>query len=96
MAFAADPVTRADRALIARTAAIADQFTDKQQAFIEFVLSQYVKQGVGELDAEKLSPLLKLRYSAISDAFVELGTPEQVRRLFVGFQRHLYERRYRP
>jgi len=51
-----------------------------------------VKQGVDELDQEKLSPLLKLKYNnAIADAFAELGKPEQVRRVFVGFQRHLYE-----
>jgi type I restriction enzyme R subunit len=56
-----------------------------------FVLAQYVSQGVDELDAEKLSPLLKLKYrNAIADAFVELGQPEQVRQVFVGFQRHLY------
>ena len=71
--------------------ATAAEFTDKQRAFVDFVLAQYVKQGVGELDAEKLSPLLKLKYNnAIADAFAELGKPDQVRRVFVGFQRHLY------
>jgi hypothetical protein len=35
-------------------------------------------------------PLLQLKYRALSDAFAELGKPEQVRRVFVGFQRHLY------
>ena len=89
VAFAADPVTRADRAAAARSAAAAE-LTDKQQAFVDFVLAQYVKQGVDELDAEKLSPLLRLRYQALSDAFVELGKPDQVRQVFVGFQRHLY------
>lgn len=48
------------------------------------------KQGVDELDAEKLSPLLRLRYKALNDAFAELGNPEKVRQVFVGFQRHLY------
>ena len=32
-----------------------------------------MKQGVDELDAEQLSPLLRLRYQALSDAFAELG-----------------------
>jgi len=51
-----------------------------------------VKQGVDELDDAKLKDLLKLKYNnAISDAFAELGQPDQVRRVFVGFQRHLYE-----
>lgn len=50
----------------------------KQQQFPDFVLSQYVKEGVGELDQEKLPSLLELKYNAISD-------------VFVGFQRYLYE-----
>jgi type I restriction enzyme R subunit len=89
VAFAAEPVSRADRAAAAHAAAAAE-FTGKQQAFVDFVLAQYVKQGVDELDAEKLSPLLRLRYRALDDAFAELGRPDQVRRVFVGFQRHLY------
>ena len=89
VAYARDPLTREARAEVARAAAVGE-FTDKQQAFIDFVLAQYVKQGVDELDAEKLSPLLRLRYKALNDAFAELGKPEQVRQVFVGFQRHLY------
>jgi type I restriction enzyme R subunit len=90
VSFAAPPVTRAKGAAAAK-AATGLEFTDKQRAFIDFVLAQYVAQGVDELDAEKLSPLLKLKYrNAIADAFAELGRPDQVRRVFVGFQRHLY------
>ena len=91
VAFAADPISREARAQAARLASVADQMTDRQQAFIDFVLAQYIKQGVDELDADKLPPLLKLKYSAMQDAFAELGKPDQVRALFVGFQRHLYE-----
>jgi len=90
VAFAAQPVTRADRAAAAK-AATAAELTDKQQAFVEFVLAQYVSQGVNELDQEKLSPLLRLKYKGLDDAFAELGKPEEIRGLFVGFQRHLYE-----
>jgi type I restriction enzyme R subunit len=91
VAFAADPVTRTDRAAAAK-AATAAEFTDKQRAFVDFVLAQYVKQGVDELDQDKLSPLLKLKYkNALADAFAELGRPDQVRQVFVGFQRHLYQ-----
>jgi type I restriction enzyme, R subunit len=89
VAFAAEPVTRAERAAAAKSAT-ATEFSDKQRAFVEFVLAQYVKQGVDELDQEKLSPLLRLRYRALNDAFAELGKPEDVRRVFVGMQRHLY------
>jgi type I restriction enzyme R subunit len=89
VAFAAAPQSRQQRAERARQMA-SGEFTDKQQAFIDFVLSQYVQQGVDELDQEKLSPLLRLKYRALPDAFAELGKPDQVRKVFVGFQRHLY------
>ena len=92
VAFASTPQSREARAAAAR-AATATEFTDKQRAFVDFVLGQYVKEGVDELDVDKLSPLLKLKYrNALSDAFAELGRPEQVRGVFVGFQRHLYTR----
>ena len=77
------------RAAAAKLAA-AVGLTDKQRAFVDFVLAQYVDQGVDELDQEKLSPLLRLRYKALNDAFAELGKPDAVRQLFVGVQRHLY------
>jgi type I restriction enzyme, R subunit len=89
VSFAAEPVPRSQRAAAARSAT-ATEFTDKQQAFVDFVLAQYVSQGVDELDAERLSPLLRLKYQALNDAFTELGKPDQVRRVFLGFQRHLY------
>ncbi len=68
------------------------QFTGKQQAFVDFVLAQYVEQGVEELDTDKLSPLLKLRYrNAMADALSDLGSAAQIRQVFVGFQRYLYQ-----
>jgi type I restriction enzyme R subunit len=89
VAFASAPRSREERADHARRIT-SSEFTDKQRAFIDFVLAQYVQQGVEELDQEKLSPLLRLKYRALPDAFAELGQPEQVRKVFVGFQRHLY------
>jgi len=71
---------------------IHSNYSDKQRGFLEFVLAQYVKQGVDELDQEKLSPLLKLKYqNAISDAVADLGSVEEIRDAFTGFQRFLYE-----
>ena len=91
VAFAVATQTRTVRANRA-TVAVHELFNDKQQAFVDFVLLQYVEQGEGELDTEKLSPLLKLRYNnAIADAIKDLGQPEQIRHTFVGFQRHLYQ-----
>jgi type I restriction enzyme, R subunit len=92
VSFAAEPVSREARAAAARTAAEM-ALTDPQRAFVDFVLVQYVAQGVEELDQDKLSPLLRLRYQALGDAFAELGEPERIREIFVGFQQHLYVKR---
>ena len=73
-----------------RRPSIQATFPEKQQAFLDFVLSQYVTEGVEELDQDKLSPLLILRYNAISDAILELGAPPEIRDMFVGFQQYLY------
>ncbi len=88
--FTSPPITRTDRAAKAREN-IQSRFDDKQRAFLDFVLAQYVKEGVDELDQEKLSPLLRLKYNnAIADAIADLGSPEQIRSVFVGFQQYLY------
>ena len=90
VAFALPTMTREERADKARRA-IHEHYNDKQEAFLGFVLSQYVKEGVEELDQEKLSPLLKLKYNnAIADAVAELGKPEEIGRVFSGFQKYLY------
>lgn len=91
VAFAQPPVTREERAAYAKRE-IHDHFNNKQQAFLEFVLSQYIKEGVEELDQEKLSPLLKLKYAAIADAVADLGDAGQIRKVFVGFQKYLYRK----
>jgi len=91
VAFALAPYTRAERAAMAKME-VSQHFTDKQQAFVEFVLAHYVKEGVEELDAEKLTPLLRLRYNnAIADAVDDLGSADQIRKVFVRFQRYLYQ-----
>ena len=91
VAFALTPLTREERAARAKLE-ISTHFDSKQQAFLDFVLAQYVKVGVHELDQAKLSPLLKLKYNnAIADAMADLGQPEQIRTVFVGFQKYLYQ-----
>ena len=91
VAYALPPLTREERATRAKVA-IHAHFNSKQQAFLEFVLAQYVKVGVQELDQQKLSPLLKLRYNnAIADAVADLGRPEEIGQVFSGFQKYLYQ-----
>ena len=91
VAYALPTRTREERAAGARPA-ISTHFSSKQQAFLDFVLSQYVKVGVYELDKEKLSPLLRLKYNnALADAFVDLGQPAEISQVFSGFQKFLYQ-----
>jgi type I restriction enzyme R subunit len=91
VAFAAAPETRAKRADQAK-AETHQHFNDRQQVFLDFVLAQYVTQGVDELDADKLTPLLRLKYNnAISDAVADLGGTTRIRDMFAGFQKYLYE-----
>lgn len=48
--------------------------------------------GVEELDQEKLRPLLLLKYhNAIADAVADLGKPEEIKLVFSGFQKFLYQ-----
>jgi type I restriction enzyme R subunit len=90
VAYALPPLTREERAARAK-AAINGQVSSKQQAFLEFVLGHYVGSGVDELDTEKLGPLLRLKYGdSITDAIRDLGKPEEINRVFVGFQKYLY------
>jgi type I restriction enzyme R subunit len=92
VAYALPTLTREERATQAKVS-INAQFNSKQQAFLDFVLSHYVKEGVQELDQEKLTPLLRLKYhDSIADATADLGRPEEIGRVFAGFQKYLYER----
>ena len=70
---------------------INSQFTTKQQAFLDFVLQHYITVGVEELDQDKLTPLLRLKYhDSIADAVADLGKPDEIGKVFAGFQRYLY------
>ncbi len=91
VAFALQPVTREERANKAKTV-IHVQFNDKQQAFLDFVLAQYVKEGVDELDQAKLTPLLRLKYrDSLADAVADLGPATEIGKVFSGFQKYLYQ-----
>ena len=90
VAFALQPLTRTNRADSAK-GKIHQHFADKQSAFIDFILGQYIKQGVHELNQEKLKDLIRLKYQSIHDATSELGNASEIRQLFVGFQKYLYQ-----
>jgi type I restriction enzyme, R subunit len=90
VAYARPPLTREVRAANAKVY-INTRFSAKQQVFLDFVLSHYVTVGVEELDQEKLTPLLRLKYhDSIADAVAGLGNPNEIGKVFAGFQKYLY------
>jgi type I restriction enzyme R subunit len=88
--FASAPIAREARAFYAKRE-IHTSFGERQEAFLAFVLSQYVADGVDELALDKLGDLLKLQYGALGDAIDTLGPVDEIRGMFTGFQRYLYE-----
>ena len=89
IAYASPPISRRERVL-AHKALIFSHYMGKQQEFLEFVLEQYIKEGVGELDRSKLPKLLELKYHAVRDAVTQLGSVAIISEVFIGFQQYLY------
>ena len=89
VAYAKAPLTREVRAANAKVY-INSRFSAKQQVFLDFVLQHYIAEGVEELDQQKLTPLLRLKYGAIQDAVADLGQPEEIGMAFASFQQYLY------
>jgi type I restriction enzyme R subunit len=90
VAYALPPLTREQRASKAKVE-LTPHFNSKQRVFLEFVLSHYVLAGVEELDQEKLTPLLRLKYrDSLADAIEDLGNPLEIGRAFADFQKYLY------
>tara|TARA_R110002096_G_scaffold246973_1_gene439359 strand:- start:1490 stop:3952 length:2463 start_codon:yes stop_codon:yes gene_type:complete len=88
VAYHRELVPRLERATKAKVQ--INDYNQKQQEFLNFVLDQYVKEGVDELNVDKLSPLLLLKYKGIADAKRELGDIKSIRNTFIGFQEFLY------
>lgn len=88
IAYSTPTQQRTDRAALAR--AHFDAYDDQQRAFLDFVLQQYVTEGVDELQPEKLPVILQLKYRSIPDATRALGDVARIRETFTGFQRWLY------
>ncbi len=92
IAYSAKPVTREERVASAQQNIFAS-LDNNQKEFLEFVLSKYIETGVEELDQEKLPHLLELKYHSVNDGAEKLGGVARIRKLFIDFQRYLYEER---
>lgn len=90
ISYARKPITRSERVAQAKSN-IYSLLNDRQSDFINFVLANYVQDGIDELDIANLSKILMSKYGALSDAEKNLGTTEEIQSIFIDFQRYLYQ-----
>jgi type I restriction enzyme R subunit len=76
--------------VLAHKSLIFSRYIGKQQEFLDFVLDQYIKDGVEELDRAKLPQLLELKYHTVRDAVTQLGSVANISEVFIEFQQYLY------
>ena len=89
IAYAKEPVTRAARVETNRDN-IYNLIGPAQREFVEYVLRNYVQNGVDELEISKLSTVLEAKYGSIHAAQQKLGSAKDIRCTFIDFQQQLY------
>ena len=89
IAYHKDVVPRIQRATKAKLKIV--NYDKEKQEFLDFVLKQYVDNGIKELDDARLKDLLIVKYNAIEDAKNKIGSIGTIRDTFIGFQKYLYE-----
>lgn len=89
VAYSKKPVERSTRVAKAESQ-IYKSLKDKEKEFIDFVLSKYVEGGVDELDINRLSSLVKLKYKSLHDGQKVLGDVDEIKTTFIEFQKYLY------
>lgn len=90
IAYNKSPMERAERVRLMHEE-ILNEISEKQVPFMEFVLQQYVENGVDELSLNQLPELVKLKYGTIKDACDKMGvTGKDLKKIFTDFQKTLY------
>jgi type I restriction enzyme R subunit len=89
IAYNISPITREKRVANAQSE-IFQFLNNEQKEFVEFVLMKYIESEVFEINEDKLTNLLKLKYHTIKDAKLKLGEIHVIRNTFVEFQKYLY------
>ncbi|WP_413684365.1 EcoAI/FtnUII family type I restriction enzme subunit R [Prochlorococcus sp. MIT 1011] len=90
IAYAKKPVTRELRVETNRSN-ILNLLNQNQREFVEYVLRNYVEVGVDELDISKLSTVLTAKYGSINAAQEQLGSVQDIQKMFIDFQQYLYK-----
>lgn len=91
IAYNKDLLPRTERAEKAKIS--LQDYNQQQQQFLNFILEQYVQQGISELDDKKLPELIELKYNSLNDARNILGSVKDIRNLFINFQERLYKKK---
>ena len=91
VAFQKQPVSRKDRVVSAERD-IYENVSDNEREFIDFILSRYVDGGGEELEIDRLSKHIELKYLSMVDGQKVLGSPQNIKEIFVNFQKYLYQR----
>ena len=89
IAYLKQPVTRAARVKTSEQK-VYNLLNEQQRDFVRYVLQNYVKDGVDELDDKKLGVILQAKYGSLPDAQRQLGSINEIRTTFIDFQQHLY------
>ena len=90
IAYSQPPITRQERA-DAGTIKVSTEYDERLAVFLEYVLNQYVKTGVEDLDRSKLSDYLTVQFGSPRAGIEHLGGMDTVLDSFIGFQKHLYQ-----
>ncbi len=70
---------------------ILNLLNKNQREFVDYVLRNYINEGIDELDISNLSTVLMAKYGSINAAQEKLGNVEDIKNTFVDFQKYLYQ-----
>lgn len=89
IAYQKRPVNRSLRAQKANL--YTGEQTPEQMAFIQYLVSVYVKAGIDELEEDRLPKLMQNKYGTIVEGISALGGIDGAKGTFFNFQRNLYQ-----
>jgi type I restriction enzyme, R subunit len=87
--FTLAPLARTQRVQSAMSKGLGG-YEREMRSFLEFVLGNYERNGIGELATGKVADFLRIRYGGVNDAKRALGTVDDIRRAFIEIQGHLF------
>ena len=89
-AFDTTPLKRSERVDLAESS--FEGYSSKQRELINAISERYRQSGESELEEEKISDHIILNYGSIEDGKQNLGDLKDISDLYMGFQKHLYEK----